>query len=184
MRLLRLAPLVLAAAVSNAPVHAAKLDKPVCDDLKVEQGLLQQKGVASDMVRGPEWAKANLPRERLKEIERLIHVEEQLAFRCPQPKKPAAPGEDEDGNVAAAPAKNPKAAKVVKPKPAPDAGEGSAPATATKKAVKTAPASAQSQQATQGVAQDAPKRAAAPKPKANDAYSPPPGAAANSPFKN
>ncbi len=41
-------------------------------------------GIKSDMDRGPEWAKANLAQDRLKQIEHLISVEEQLSFRCGQ----------------------------------------------------------------------------------------------------
>jgi hypothetical protein len=34
------------------------------------------------MERGPEWALANLPPEKIASIRRLIEVEEQLEFRC------------------------------------------------------------------------------------------------------
>ena len=49
----------------------------------------------------PEWARANLAPDRLKRIERLLEVEEGLAFRCPQPRP--APVEVEAKSVPAAP---------------------------------------------------------------------------------
>jgi hypothetical protein len=185
-------PLLLCAALwaglTAGMANAAKLDKPICDDLKVELGLLQQKGLPAVMARGPEWAKGNLSRERLKEIERLIHVEEQLAFRCPLPKRQPAPGEEEDGTVAAAPAKGAKSAqaktsvpKAAKSKPA-AVDEAAAAAPPAKKAVKAAPVRATAQ-ASEADA-PAPRKVAPPKSKAkvDDAYTPPPGATASSPF--
>lgn len=191
MRLLHAASAAGLVLLAAGAAPAAKLDKAICDDLKIEQGLLQQKGVAADMAKGPEWGKT-LGRERLKEIERLITVEEQLSFRCPQPKKPLAPGEDDDGSLAAASAKGAKATKaaalpkVVKPRPKAETfDEGAQPAApAAKKVAKPAPAPA----APATSSDEAPKKAAAPKPKpkpkVDDAYSPPPSQAANSPFKN
>lgn len=161
------------------PAAAKKLDKPICDDLKVEQGLLQQKGVPADFAKGPDWAKANASKDRLKDIERLIHVEEQLAFRCPQPKKPLAPGEDEDGNLTAVPAKGAKgtaqakaAAPAARQKPAPATTEtGAQPAAPPKKAAKpAAPAEQPAREASAAPA--APKPAPKPKVKVDDAYSP------------
>ncbi len=52
-------------------------------------------GTRDDMERGPEWAKANLPPDRLENILRLIEVEEQLEFRCgvePQPDRSQVAG--------------------------------------------------------------------------------------------
>lgn len=204
MRLLRFLPIAFALA-GAPPATATKLDKPVCDDLKVEQVLLQQKGVAADITRGAEWGRVNLTRDRLKEIERLIHVEEQLAFRCPQPKKPLAPGEDEDGSVVAGPAKGgkagkvgakaasdkspapskaapPKAAQAKAAKPATNASAASDAEPPPKKKVVKAPAAPASAATT--TADPARNPAPKAKPRANDAYSPPPGAAGGSPFKN
>ena len=192
MSLLRL--VTAAFLLTAAPVNAAKLDKPICDDLKVEQGLLQQKGVPADLARGPEWGKANLSRPRLKEIERLIQVEEQLAFRCPQPKKPLTPGEDEDGTVVAAPAKGAKAgAKTAAlpkaAKPAAKATAADEPESAPKKKTVVPKTQAPQPASAPGSAAPAePARKPAPvpkaKPKTEDAYSPPAGAPSSSPFKN
>ena len=37
---------------------------------------------ARQLAKGPEWAKANLPPDKLEQIRRLIEVDEQLLFRC------------------------------------------------------------------------------------------------------
>lgn len=81
----RITPIILAlvALVAlPATAGAVPLDKPACDSLKTEHAALLAGGLEADMARGPEWAKANLAPERLKLIERLIEVEEQLSFRC------------------------------------------------------------------------------------------------------
>lgn len=172
MRLSRLLiALAVTALLADATV-AAQHPKPICDDFKAEQTLLEKSGVAADMAKGAAWGRANLSRERLKEVERLIHVQEQLAFKCPVPKKPLAPGEDEDGGNAALPAKGPAKAKAAKPatKAAATQEEGATPAPAPKKAAKkAAPAEEQANPAPAAVtAQPARK----PKPKADDAFSP------------
>jgi hypothetical protein len=102
------APL-LALILSAAPAAAAPLDPQACKDLNAERDVMIGAGLKADMDRGPDWAKANLPEDRLKKIERLISVEEQLSFRCgqlvtasPQIKEPPKPPEE---NAAAAGAK-------------------------------------------------------------------------------
>jgi hypothetical protein len=72
--------LFISAGASSA--LAAPLDKDACAGLKTEHGALVAKGLEADMAKGPEWAKANLPPDRLNEIGRLIDLNEQLAFRC------------------------------------------------------------------------------------------------------
>lgn len=102
-RLLTLFALTLAAG----PAASAPLDPQACKDLNTERDAMVGAGLKSDMDRGPEWAKANLAPDRLKQIERLISVEEQLSFRCgqlvtasPQIKEPPKPPEEK---AAAAP---------------------------------------------------------------------------------
>jgi hypothetical protein len=63
-------------------VTAAPLDQAACDGLKSERSALVAAGLEVDRNRGPEWAKANLAPDRLKLIERMIDVDEQLSFRC------------------------------------------------------------------------------------------------------
>ena len=169
----------LAFALLVGTAVAKKLDKPICDDLKVELGLLQQKGVAADLAKGPDWGKANASRDRLKEIERLIFVEEQLAFRCGQLKRPLPSGDDDDGD-GAPPAKGTKGTAQAKAAPAakpssqpkatqPKADSGETPAPPAKKVVKVTPPA---DQATTKEASAAPRPAAKPKPKPDDAFSP------------
>ena len=165
-----------ALAAGGDRARAVPLDQAACAQLQVEQSQLILAGVKDSMVQGPEWARANLPPQRLKEIARLIEVEEQLLFRCPRPKtlEEAAAGEEEDG-----------AADIAKsqPAPKPNAAPAKAPAAAPK-ATTTAPRAADPK--AQEKAKAKPKEKAAPpaapaaaparKPKANDAYVPPPKA--------
>lgn len=167
--------LALAVIFGCGTARAAQLDPKICTDLKVEQTLLQSKGLAVDLAKGAEWGKANLSRERLAEIERLIHVEEQLAFRCPQPKRPPSAGEeDEDGTPAKAKAPGKgqvaRAAKPAAKAAAAPEGEEAKPKPAPKK---SAPAKA-AQAAEPAAAESQPPRKtpARPKPKTEDAYSP------------
>jgi len=69
-------------AAGSAGASAASLDKSACNVLKTELAGMVATGARADMERGPEWAKANLPREKLLNIHRLIELEEQLEFRC------------------------------------------------------------------------------------------------------
>ena len=77
--------IVLAALVLASPgAWASPLDPEDCKSLKSEYEKLVEGGAKSDMEKGADWAKANLEPNRLKEIARLITVEEQLSFRCGQ----------------------------------------------------------------------------------------------------
>jgi hypothetical protein len=81
-----------AAALLGAGVsaHGEPLQPEACETLKAEQARLEGLGVGQDLLRGPEQAKkGGLTPTRLKEIERLVTVIEQIAFRCPRP--PPAP---------------------------------------------------------------------------------------------
>ena len=72
-------------------------------------------GVRDDMGRGPDWARSNLPPERLRSIRRMLEVEEQLEFRCgtgrgkalavTPAKPPAKSAGENDGKKPHAPAK-------------------------------------------------------------------------------
>ena len=80
------APLaILLAGLSLAgasAVDAARLGKDACYELRVELGMLRAAGAEEDMKLGPEWARINLTRDELKNVQRLVEVEEQLRFRC------------------------------------------------------------------------------------------------------
>ncbi len=53
-----------------------------CRSLEAEKAQLAAGGVPADMSNGPEWAKANLPADRIQQILRYIFVDEQVRFRC------------------------------------------------------------------------------------------------------
>ena len=61
---------------------AATLDQEACARLKTELMQLELGGTRGSMAKGPEWAKVNLPADKLQQIKRLIEVEEQILFRC------------------------------------------------------------------------------------------------------
>ena len=82
MRPSRIAWGLVVLAAGSAGVSAARLDKSACNVLNAELAGMVATGVRADMEQGPEWAKANLPREKLRNIYRLIELEEQLEFRC------------------------------------------------------------------------------------------------------
>ncbi len=73
----------LAIFVASTPGGlAAKLDRSACNLLNAELAGIVASGTRDDMERGPQWAVANLPPLKLRNIRRLIELEEQLEFRC------------------------------------------------------------------------------------------------------
>ena len=74
-----------------AAAFAAKLDNVACAALTDERNAITATGVKAEMDRGPEWAKANMPPERLQSALRLLEVEDQLEFRCARRGKPSKP---------------------------------------------------------------------------------------------
>ncbi len=171
-----LAALLTVAMVAGpvAPVVATKLEKEDCDRLKAEQAQLGPKKLRDAMEKGPEWARSQLTPAEFEAMRRFIDLEEQMLFRCPQP-KPALPpaattakaGTDDDDDDKA-PAKKPARKQP--------AGEAAKPAAGEKAPPAQRPASAAAASPTQPP-QPKPKPAAAPapapKPKVNDAFVPP-----------
>jgi hypothetical protein len=106
----------------SVPVRAwsAQLDEEACTKLKEEHAKLVQQGTRSTMERGPEWARLNASAALMKDIARLIEVEEQLLFRCPQP-KPPVPAKEDQAEAVAAPDKQGNKPKT-KTKPSANAG--------------------------------------------------------------
>jgi hypothetical protein len=80
---------VAVCGLAPAATLAAKLDNAACAALTDERNAITATGVKADMERGPEWAKANMPPERLQSALRLLEVEDQLEFRCGRRGKPA-----------------------------------------------------------------------------------------------
>lgn len=85
-------------ALASSPAWAMSLEESVseCRAYEAEQATLMQTGIAADMEKGVAWASANLPANRLQQIMRFIHVEEQLKFRCPEVYASAAVKEEEE----------------------------------------------------------------------------------------
>ncbi len=163
----RLASAVLLAGCLIANAAAEPLPKETCETVKTEQDALIAAGIKDDMAKGPDWAKSNLRRDRLKEVERFIDLEEQLNFRCGLAKaKLTVP---EEATPAAEP--SPKAEVKAKPKPRPRPKAVPAPAEA-----------AAEPQATEPAPQARPQPKPRPRPKADDAYKPPAGSPTTDPF--
>lgn len=76
--------LAFGACLVPAAAHATKpkLDSDTCAQLRVEETKFRQSGILSDMSKGPEWAKANLSADRLREVQHYIELDEQIQFGC------------------------------------------------------------------------------------------------------
>lgn len=83
-----------AAALSQA--RASPLDADTCNKLTVEHGTLENAGVEQSMAKGPEWAKANLPPEKIEQVRRFIELEELIQFRCRSKSRVMLPPDPED----------------------------------------------------------------------------------------
>jgi len=78
--------ILLAAAVTlmgSGGAWSGKLDKAACAAIASEIESIASTGLREDMERGPEWARANMPPERLEKVRRLLELGDQLEFRCP-----------------------------------------------------------------------------------------------------
>lgn len=71
-----------ASCLMSVTAAAAAPDLESCRKLEAEKAELAAGGVPADMANGPEWAKANLPADRIQKILRYIFVDEQVRFRC------------------------------------------------------------------------------------------------------
>lgn len=120
------AALVAAVAVATAPASATapKIDAEACKEMRVEQTKFVETGILADLARGPEWAKANLAPDKLRQIELFIMLDEQLKFGCRDAKITLGEPEAADPDAGAAPAApgDTPAKPQKKPKPRDDAG--------------------------------------------------------------
>ncbi|MBN9267925.1 MAG: hypothetical protein J0I57_15600 [Hyphomicrobium sp.] len=182
MQRLRLSGLAAALTLVGAgivPATSAQLDAPACEQLQVRLDTLRNEGAAADMARGPEWARANLPPDRLQRIGALLEVEEQLNFRCGFAKarinlpttieggEEEVPGPGEtpaEGKTVVLPQKAPPASK--RPAAAAAAATGLPKAPAPKAPAAKAPVKKQT--AVQPEGSKAPAKKAAPAAKANE----------------
>lgn len=128
--------LVTAAVAVAVPCAAAgaKLDKSACADLANEMAVITETGVKGDMERGPEWAMANLPVERLQSIRRLLEIEDQIEFRCGGRNAVARQmDKDKKAKDRAPPAQAPGQQHAIEQRPAPGAPTAAGPAPTTEK---------------------------------------------------
>lgn len=68
--------------LNTASATEAKFDPLTCADLRIEQQKAIEAGLASDVARGPVWAKANLNQDRIHQIELFIAIDEHVKFGC------------------------------------------------------------------------------------------------------
>ncbi len=59
-----------------------RIDAEQCKELRGEQVKFIESGILADLARGPDWAKANLTADKLRQIELFIMLDEQLKFGC------------------------------------------------------------------------------------------------------
>jgi hypothetical protein len=155
----------MAAAVAGVGrVGAEPLAREACDVLKAEHAQLEAAGLPETLKKGAAWGKVNLSREKLKEVERFIGLEEQLLFRCGlalQRGLNVPDGEEADQAGAAKDA-------------AKDAAADAPPLPKAKPPPRTKPKVATGSEAEPSApSKEAPKPKAKAKPKVDDAYRPP-----------
>lgn len=124
----------VAAALPMAP--------EACEQAKAEQSTLETSGVARDMAQGPEWARTNLPVDRLQRVARWMELQEQILFRCPRPTPQPEPVTATAPDAAAKPEKT-KPSQKSKPKPAAALSATGDASEAPPKPVKPKPAATQ-----------------------------------------
>lgn len=195
--------MLVISVLAIAPAAAVPLDPEACTHLQGQLDTLRNEGATADMARGPDWARANLPLERLQRIGTLLQVEEQLNFRCGLARitlpttieggEEEIPGAGEatiqgTGSSIALPQRPPgrpaaaAAATTVPKAAAPKAPAAKAPASkpaAKKEPVKAAPPKKAPEKVGQPVPEGAQPKKKAPaksqkkQPQADDAYRPP-----------
>ncbi len=160
-----------------APVLAApKIDKDTCAQLRGEQATFIQSGILADIQRGPAWAKSNLAAERIREIELFITLDEQIKFGC---REMTLTGDAVRAGEAARQLElNPNADPTAPPPPAAKDGNDAGASNGTESGDASgadAPAAAASSAAKPTLKPKTERRVQpAAKPKAVDAYVPPP----------
>ncbi len=154
---------------------AEPLDASSCAQLRDELGKLEREGARSSLARGPEWAKANLKLDQLGLVDRLLEVEAQFLFRCPQPKRTldAATEAVLENGTGSDPASDEKPAAGEARPPRPTAAKK--PSAQSKAAATPGDAAVAADGVTaKGASNKAPPKRATSKPKINDAFTPGP----------
>ena len=117
---------VMCAMGKPRPAAAVPLDIETCDKLVQQEAELERAGARANLARGPQWAKTNLPQDKIEQVRQLIEIQEQVAFRCLRTKP--LPAESLVPQVAPAPVA--AGAVPAKPKPRPVVAKAKAPDTA------------------------------------------------------
>lgn len=84
MRLSWTTPVFFVLLSTAATAGDLEADVAQCRTYETERTALMATGIDADMQKGPDWARSNLPANRLQQIMRYIHLDEQLKFRCPE----------------------------------------------------------------------------------------------------
>jgi len=165
--------IALGCILVSSGAMAEPLAKEACEAAATERAVLLAAGVHETVKKGPEWAKANLPPAKLKDIERFIGLQETMLFRCGEAKLRALPtgGDGEDGTEAQAPKDAAPAAAAAAKVAAPQAQRKAQPKVPAKKTAK--PDADAGDGAAPAKAAARPKPKPKPKPKVDDAYRPP-----------
>ena len=82
--------------VGASAVVAEPLAKKACAAAEAERASLLAGGIQETLRKGPAWAKANVPPQRVKEVARYIALQEDLLFKCGQAKLRSLPLNDAD----------------------------------------------------------------------------------------
>jgi hypothetical protein len=179
-----IAALALCVAPATARATDPKLDVHTCAALRLEQIKFRQSGILDDMSKGPEWAKANLSADRLREIEHYLALDEQVKFGCRDAK--LSPEAEKASEAAARIEMNsdadPTAPAVFDP---PKPGTATKPEgkkrTAHKKTKSADPKPQSLDQSLKGTTSDVSDQATVPPVPAEGTPSPPPASAAGAP---
>lgn len=184
-----LAASVVGLLIAGLPghAHATALDADSCAKLKTTLEELEKGGARNSFAKGPQWAKANLPPDKLQDVRRLIETDEQLLFRCPgrhlvnlplEPDPPPPPPVEDKKPDADAKAELPKPVPPAEPK-----GSDKAKAQPQKKTPPQAKAAAVAEPQKQPKPQPKAQPAAKPRQKpVDDAFRPPPSSNPESSF--
>jgi hypothetical protein len=153
-----------------AGARAGMLEPEACDKLKAEHETLTQQGLKEQLAKGPEWAKAQLPADKIERLRRYLAIDEDIKFRCPVAKPRPTPEQ-----IAAAEERKEKrkAARAAKAAEQQTAAAGAVQgASQTSEAGGKAPAPEPVAASADGPAPKPKKRRS--KPAHDDAYVPPP----------
>ena len=87
---------LLGAGAALTQAQATPLDAEACAKLMVEHGALENTGAEQTLLKGPEWAKANLTPDKINQIKRFIELEELIQFRCRSKSRVVLPPDPEE----------------------------------------------------------------------------------------